>query len=120
MPARAYRPYASNPTVQRENFDVQRANDPIRKLYKTATWRATRLVILFRDPVCKLCHKAASTIADHAARTYMAQRHLLSGSERTAPDHSLFFDETNLQGVCKACHDVKTAKECGWAGGAGR
>jgi 5-methylcytosine-specific restriction protein A len=113
MPARAYRPYASNPTVQREKFDVQRANDPIRKLYKTGTWRATRIVIFHRDPLCRLCHKAESTIADHiiAARNYIAQH---------GGDPERFFDENNLQGVCKACHDAKTAKECGWAGGAGR
>jgi 5-methylcytosine-specific restriction protein A len=112
MPARAYRPYASNPTVQREQFDVQRANDPIRKLYKTATWRATRLAILFRDPKCRLCHKADSTIADHIIPARKFMRSIGEG------DPSLFYDENNLQGVCKACHDAKTAKECGWAGGA--
>jgi 5-methylcytosine-specific restriction protein A len=114
MPPRAYRPYASNPTVNRENFDAQRQSDPIRKLYKTATWRATRLAILFRDPVCKVCQKAASTVADHiiAARRYIAQN--------AGDPCGLFFDENNLQGVCKACHDAKTAKECGWAGGASR
>lgn len=112
MPARAFRPYASNPIVRREKFDTQRADDPIRKLYKTKTWRATRLVILFRDPVCKLCNKAASAIADHIvdARNYIAEG---------GGDASLFFEENNLQGLCKACHDGKTAKACGWAGGRG-
>jgi len=86
---------------------------PFASSTRLRTWRATRLVILFRDPVCNVCHKAASTIADHiiAARTYIA---------RHGGDPSIFFDENNLQGVCKACHDAKTAKECGWAGGAGR
>jgi 5-methylcytosine-specific restriction endonuclease McrA len=54
-----------------------------------------------------------SAIADHiiAARKHIAQH---------GGDPSLFFDENNLQGVCKACHDAKTAKECGGAGGAGQ
>jgi hypothetical protein len=29
---------------------------------------------------------------------------------------SYFFDDSNLEGVCKACHDSTTAKEVGWAG----
>lgn len=109
MPARAFRPYASNPMVRRAKIDLQRADDPIRKLYKTPTWRATRRVILFRDPVCMLCHKAPSTIADHiiGARRYVAQH---------GDHYSYFFDESNLQGACQPCHDAKTAKECGFAG----
>ena len=112
MPARAFRPYAANPTVRREKLNTERADDPIRKLYKTATWRATRLVILFRDPVCKLCNKAPSTVADHivAGRKYV---------EEHGGEFGNFFDENNLQGVCKPCHDGKTAVECGWAGGRG-
>jgi len=114
MPVRALRPYAHNPTIRRAKLDIRRADDPIRKLYKTATWRATRLLILFRDPVCKLCHKAASTIADHivAARKFVAQHN---------DDLSSFFDDNNLQGSCKKCHDAKTARECQFAGsGEGR
>jgi 5-methylcytosine-specific restriction endonuclease McrA len=109
MPARAFRPYAFNRPAAQAKINLRRADDPIRKLYKTKTWRATRLVVLFRDPVCKLCDQAPSTICDHviSARKYLA-------------DHGVelhyFFDESNLQGVCQPCHDGKTAVESGFAG----
>jgi len=59
-------------------------------------------VVLARDPVCVLCHRNASTIADHII------------SHRGVWE--LFCDLANLQGVCKPCHDVKTAKEDGGFG----
>src|SRR5258708_2691345 len=109
MPSRALRPYAHDPAVQRKKLDVQRADDPIRKLYKTASWRQTRILVLFRDPTCKTCKKVPSTVADHiiAARKYVAQH---------GDDLGMFFDQNNLQGSCKPCHDAKTATEVGWAG----
>ena len=108
MPARASRPYASNPVERRAKIDLERADDPIRKLYRTKTWRATRLVVLFRDPICKRCNQASSTICDHVinARQYVSKH---------GRDLSYFFDENNLQGICQPCHDAKTAKECGFA-----
>jgi 5-methylcytosine-specific restriction protein A len=94
---------------ERRRFDQGRAADPIRRLYFSAVWLTTRRIILFRDPICKICGVAFSTVADHKipARKYVAAH---------GGDVESFFDESNLQGVCKSCHDAKTAKECGWAG----
>jgi 5-methylcytosine-specific restriction enzyme A len=94
---------------ERKQFDQRRSDDPIRKLYSTKGWQATRRLVLYRDPLCKLCKVAFSTIADHVipARKWIAQH----GGELES-----FFDDSNLQGICKPCHDAKTAKECGWAG----
>lgn len=110
MPVRALRPYAHDRVLGQAKINARRANDPIRKLYQTPTWRATRLVVLSRDPTCKMCGTATSTIADHiiSARAYVAAN---------AGELTYFFDEINLQGLCKSCHDAKTAKEVGWAGG---
>jgi hypothetical protein len=59
-----------------------------------------RALILRRDPVCVECHRAPSAVADHIA------------------DHEgnleLFFDEKNVRGICKACHDRKTGMEHGF------
>ena len=101
--------HVTNKQQERKQFDQRRADDPIRKLYFTAIWQATRRIILFRDPLCKLCSQAFSAVADHIipARKWVAQH---------GGDLESFFDESNLQGVCKPCHDAKTAKECGWAG----
>jgi 5-methylcytosine-specific restriction endonuclease McrA len=116
MPARALRPYAHDAASRRAVLDTRRAADPIRRLYKTKTWQWTSRSVRVRDPFCKigLCVKrfgapAASEVSDHIipAREYIDQR---------GGDESAFFDESNLQGACKACHDAKTARECGFAG----
>ena len=93
--------------VAAADFERDRKDDPIRALYKTARWKATRLNVLFRDPVCKACGKWASEEADHVepARKIVAE----FGEEA-------FYDESRLQGLCKKCHSKKTAKEVGWAG----
>ena len=54
-----------------------------------------RLLILARDPICKICDREPSTEADH-----------IDG------------DNTNLsgangQGLCKSCHAVKTREQTG-------
>ena len=125
MPVRALRPCAKCGALscaahryeresERKRFDEhRRVHDPIRKQYFTKAWEATRRIILTRDPLCKireLCHGLAfSTVADHiiAARQYVA---------RHGGDVEAFYDERNLQGACKPCHDRKTARECGFAG----
>jgi 5-methylcytosine-specific restriction protein A len=55
-----------------------------------------RQFILARDPICKICHKARSTDADHIVTI------------RERPD--LRFDPNNLRGTCKSCHSRKTAQ----------
>ena len=55
-------------------------------------WRAA---ILRRDPVCKSCGRAPSTVADHI-------RPLSWGGD---------WSEDNGQGLCKPCHDRKTMTE---------
>ena len=109
MPARAYRPYAADPVARRQRIDEERSDDPIRKLYHTPTWRATRAEVLARDPLCCECHQALATIVHHiiGARKYMK----LHGN-----DQATFFHLANLQGTCKRCHDSITASECGFAG----
>jgi 5-methylcytosine-specific restriction enzyme A len=79
-----------------------------RKWYKTERWRRLRLAVLARDLyTCRMCGQAegntALLVADHV------QPH--RGSE------ALFWDEGNLQCLCKACHDgPKQRAEQGWGG----
>jgi 5-methylcytosine-specific restriction endonuclease McrA len=114
LPARAFRPYAVDQVAQRQQFDTSRIDDPIRKLYQTKLWRTVRRVVLARDPFCSLCPEipdspaqALSTVVHHviAARKHIAQH---------GGDVSYFYDESNLQGACKPCHDALTARECGF------
>lgn len=78
---------------------------PWKAWYKTARWRALRLKVFLRDlyacqrPGCgRIESDTSKLVCDHITPH--------RGSER------LFWDEANLQTLCKACHDtVKQAEE---------
>lgn len=95
---------------RRKQYDKARKTDPYRAIYKTAQWKRLRAYILGRDPLCHiatLCverdgHPAPSEVVDHIIP-------MRRGGDA--------WDEANLQGCCKACHDAKTSKEdsgIGW------
>ena len=75
-----------------------------RRWYSTARWRALRLLIFLRDhhtcqsAGCGFIGDAWELVCDHKR----AHRR----------DETLFWDEANLQTLCKACHDgVKQREE---------
>lgn len=57
-------------------------------------WRKLRILILHRDPICRICKRAPSTDVDHI----IPKR---EGGEDSAQ---------NLQGVCHSCHSHKTGR----------
>jgi 5-methylcytosine-specific restriction protein A len=108
MPQRA--PIARTPrfeTAARDRERERRAGG-LRRLYDSAQWRKrTQPFVLARDPLCRLAilcgGTALSTDADHIipAVEYVAQH---------KGDYRYFFDTSNLQGACHACHTHKTAR----------
>jgi 5-methylcytosine-specific restriction protein A len=87
-------------------YDKERLKDPIRKLFNTVRWHWVRKAVLARDRICVICKSWAAGEADHLipARKYIAQN---------GGDMNRFYDESNLQGLCKPCHSRKTATEDG-------
>ena len=67
-------------------------------------WRRARAAYLARHPLCAACRAHGSlvlaTIVDHVVPH--------------RGDQKLFWDERNWQGLCKLCHDAKTAREGRW------
>jgi 5-methylcytosine-specific restriction protein A len=67
-------------------------------------WRRARTVFLARHPLCVRCQAKGrlepSTVVDHIVPH--------------RGDQKLFWDESNWQGLCKLCHDAKTAREGRW------
>jgi 5-methylcytosine-specific restriction endonuclease McrA len=57
-----------------------------------------------------MCGHRAATIADHVQRARVIVATL--GQEE-------FYNPERIQGLCKLCHDSKTATEVGWAGAHG-
>lgn len=76
----------------------------IQKWYNCRQWQKLRKIVLARDPVCVICLRLASVIADHII-PHKGKR-------------ELFWDLTNLQGLCRSCHSTKTAAEDGGYGNA--
>ena len=75
-----------------------------KQLYNTARWQRLRKKVLLVHPLCVECERQGrvtpSTVVDHIVPH---KGHL-----------ELFWDEGNLQGLCKNCHDSKTTKEGRW------
>lgn len=83
----------------------QDRGEPWRRWYKTARWRALRLKVFLRDlftcanPKCMHVEGDTSLLVCDHIKPHR-------GDER------LFWDEANLQTMCKHCHDsLKQAEE---------
>lgn len=74
---------------------------PWRKWYHTTAWKALRVFVLARDPMCVRCLPkkvlVPSTTVNHIVRH--------------DGDWSLFIDQENCEGVCKLCHDSEIQRE---------
>lgn len=85
--------------------ESRRKANPWQKWYDRQIWRGPnglRYVTLARDPICRICNRNASTVADHI--------------KPHKGVWELFCDLANLQGICEKCHALKTAKEDGGFG----
>jgi len=82
---------------------MNRIKHPWDKWYHRSYWKKIlRPTTLARDPVCAICNRNASTVADHIIPH--------------KGNWILFSDLNNLQGICDACHGKKTAAEDGGFG----
>lgn len=88
------------PGDERQRFRQRDAVKPWRRWYKTARWQRLRLAVFYRDgyacqmPGCgRLEPNTSLLVADH--------KRPHRGIE------ALFWDEANVQTLCKSCHDSK-------------
>jgi len=70
--------------------------------YHRAHWKRLRTLVLAREPICRICNRAAATTADHVI-PHKGKWELFSALE-------------NLEGICDECHSRKTAREDGGFG----
>ena len=80
-------------------------------LRKSPRWQRTRKRIVQRQPLCGRCELHYTEIVDHTvpAREAISQARL---SGRYPLDRSAgYFLESNLQGLCRGCHGVKTTED---------
>lgn len=83
--------------VERKSFERDNDNS---KFYNSRAWRNFRKKVLERNPLCVECLKidvvTVATVGDH----------IIPINQGGEP-----MDETNVQGLCKKCHDSKSGKE---------
>ncbi len=90
------------------------------KLYSTARWQRLRLKIIARDRgLCRMC-KCTVDLKGRIKPTAAEIDHITPHKG----DVDLFFDEANLQLLCKGCHSTvkqrqergaRRAREDGWS-----
>lgn len=76
--------------------EYKAASPERRALYNSKAWRIVRVMVLARDPICRICGQQPSTDVDHVTP-------LADGG---AP-----LDMANLQGACHEDHSRKTREE---------
>lgn len=95
-----HRPPGYRSDAQRKrDYDAQRGTSAERGY--DSRWRKARLAWLKKHPLCAACEKEGrvepATDLDHIVPH--------------KGDRQLFWDSSNWQGLCKACHSRKTATE---------
>jgi 5-methylcytosine-specific restriction protein A len=87
-------------TAHRDYGRARRRFDAEHGFYRTAAWRATRAAYLRAHPLCCKCtargRRVTARVVDHVVP-------IKDGGAR--------FDWDNLQALCVACHNSKTATE---------
>lgn len=92
-------------SIEDPSVRVRKNGSPIRRirkrpdtiLYQSRQWRAMRKHMLAHNPVCVKCKLMMATEVDHI-RPHKLNR-------------QLFFNMSNLQTLCRACHQEKTTAE---------
>ena len=103
-----WKPTPHRPAVAKPASEVKRELDRQRPSAAQrgydSRWRRARARYLAEHPLCASClaegRVTAATVVDHV----MAH----------GGDPVLFWDEGNWQGLCKRCHDSKTARDGRW------
>lgn len=90
------------PGSQRSRDQHRVKQEPWRRWYRIARWQKLRLQIFARDLfTCQMCKRiegdTSQLVCDHV------EPH--GGCER------MFWDETNLQCLCKSCHDGEKQRQ---------
>lgn len=79
------------PEGTRADYDKRRYRTmPWRRLYNTPEWARLRKEVLTREPICRMCKRRPSSVADHVHRHNGCEVKFFAGP---------------FQALCKQCHD---------------
>ena len=80
------------------------------RLRKSTRWQRLRELVLRSQPICKRCGKRRADICDHVIPAQIAVAQVQASGlylDRWAG----YFIRSNLQGLCRLCHAMKTIED---------
>lgn len=79
-------------------------------LYSSQRWTALRALVVRSQPMCCRCNRRLTEIVDHNVPAGVAVIQAQESGKYTRK-YEGFFIRSNLQGLCRACHWVKTEED---------
>src|SRR6266849_4784496 len=80
-------------------------------LRKGTRWQSIRRTVMQRDPICKRCGLAPSEICDHIVPAAIAIMQAQESKRYPLNKYAGFYLLSNLQGLCRPCHGIKTVED---------
>lgn len=85
-------------------------NDELDALRKSPQWQKLRRRVVSEEPFCRRCKNAMTEIVDHIIPAGIAIAQVQE-SGRWIGKNAGYFLRSNLQGLCRPCHGIKTLED---------
>jgi 5-methylcytosine-specific restriction endonuclease McrA len=85
--------------------------DELDTLRKGTRWQQRRKKVLINDPMCARCRVAVAEIVDHIVPAAVAVVQAQLSKKWPFDKYVGYYLITNLQGLCRSCHGVKTLED---------
>jgi 5-methylcytosine-specific restriction endonuclease McrA len=82
-----------------------------RSLYSSPRWQRTRLLAIKACPICARCQLSVTEIVDHIVPAGVAIQQVLDSGLYRTDRYAGFYLLSNLQGLCRPCHWLKTNED---------
>jgi 5-methylcytosine-specific restriction endonuclease McrA len=80
-------------------------------LYSGKRWQRLRWVIARQQPLCKRCNAHVTDIIDHVVPVGVVIRQAQASRFYLLDRYAGFYFRSNLQGLCRSCHGIKTEED---------
>ena len=84
-------------------------------LYSSSRWTRLRNLVARSQPMCARCHSKITEIVDHVVPAGVAISQARD-SGKYVGKYAGFYLRSNLQGLCRTCHYLKTDEDKGHSG----
>lgn len=86
-------------------------NAELDRLNQGKRWHTVRRTVLHKHPMCHRCEAAMSEIADHIVPAAVAVQQARDSGRYPLDKWAGYYLLSNLQGLCRSCHGVKTLED---------